>query len=91
MHQSLELHGPEPEARPHPNLARHALRCAVCRHPNREIIEDDFLHWRNPSRAALGCLNRHNFQVAACTELPPKTSRRPLPLSRPGREARQNS
>jgi hypothetical protein len=48
MHQSLEAHGPGPEARPQVNLGRHALLCTVCRHPNREIIEDDFLHWRNP-------------------------------------------
>jgi hypothetical protein len=30
------------------NLARHARKCAICHHPRREQIEDDFLRWSDP-------------------------------------------
>ena len=32
--------------------ARHARKCLVCSHPQREAIEDDFLHWRSPEKLA---------------------------------------
>lgn len=31
-----------------PELSHHRRRCLVCRHPDREAIEQEFLHWRNP-------------------------------------------
>lgn len=30
------------------DLARHARKCSICNHPNREAIEHDFLNWRSP-------------------------------------------
>jgi hypothetical protein len=30
------------------DLARHARKCSICNHVNREAIEDDFLDWRSP-------------------------------------------
>ncbi len=35
------------------NLARHQTRCRICRHPNREAIEHDYLDWRSPSQIGL--------------------------------------
>ena len=29
-------------------LERHARKCAICRHPLRQMIEESFLHWRSP-------------------------------------------
>src|SRR5579862_1080228 len=31
-----------------PDFARHAQRCAVCSHPDRDAIEADFIRWRSP-------------------------------------------
>ena len=31
-----------------PNIARHKRRCTVCKHPEREAIEEAFLQWRRP-------------------------------------------
>jgi hypothetical protein len=33
-------------------LSRHARKCAVCRHPERAAIEQEYLHWRSPERLA---------------------------------------
>src|SRR5690348_7912454 len=33
-----------------PNFARHARKCAICNHPQREAIEDDFFRWDDPVR-----------------------------------------
>lgn len=30
-----------------PNLARHIRKCAICNHPDREFIEEDFVAWRS--------------------------------------------
>ncbi len=35
-----------------PDLARHRRKCAVCHHPEREAIEDLFIHWHSPSSIA---------------------------------------
>jgi hypothetical protein len=35
---------PAPESK----LERHARKCAICRHKDREEIEEDFLHWHDP-------------------------------------------
>ena len=37
---------------PRAALARHARKCTVCRHPEREAIEDDFLRWHSPEDVA---------------------------------------
>lgn len=31
-----------------PDFARHAGRCAICTHPDRDAIEADFIRWRSP-------------------------------------------
>ena len=31
-----------------PDFARHAERCSVCTHPDRDAIEADFIRWRSP-------------------------------------------
>jgi hypothetical protein len=33
-------------------LERHSRRCIICHHPERETIEEEFVHWRSPSRLA---------------------------------------
>lgn len=35
-----------PGARP-PNPERHSRKCRICKHPDREAIESDFLRWRS--------------------------------------------
>jgi hypothetical protein len=35
------------------DLDRHKRKCAVCRHPQREEIEEDFLYWRNAHAIAM--------------------------------------
>lgn len=34
------------------DLTYHSIRCTVCRHPHRETIERDYLHWHSPARIA---------------------------------------
>lgn len=31
-----------------PELARHSCKCVICHHPQREMIEDLFVHWHSP-------------------------------------------
>jgi hypothetical protein len=38
--------------RPRPTLARHQRKCSVCRHPHRDLIEHDYLHWCSPDDIA---------------------------------------
>ena len=33
-------------------LAYHRIKCTICRHPRRETIEHDYLHWHSPARIA---------------------------------------
>ena len=47
-------------------LARHIRKCAICRHPQREQIEDDFIRWYDPwtivedyELPSRSCLYRH--------------------------------
>ena len=35
-----------------PDLARHRRKCSICRHPERETIEDLFIHWHSPTTIA---------------------------------------
>jgi hypothetical protein len=37
---------------PVPELSRHERKCAVCRHPERDAIEEAFLHWQSPTEIA---------------------------------------
>lgn len=34
------------------SLSHHAARCSICNHPDREEIEQGFLHWESPTRLA---------------------------------------
>jgi hypothetical protein len=38
--------------RPAPDFARHARRCCICTHPDRDAIEGDFVRWRSPGLIA---------------------------------------
>jgi hypothetical protein len=31
-------------------LSHHQRKCVICRHPDREVIEEMFVHWHSPSR-----------------------------------------
>ncbi len=35
-----------------PDVSRHRRKCSVCRHPEREAIEDLFIHWHSPNSIA---------------------------------------
>jgi hypothetical protein len=35
-----------------PDFSRHARRCAVCAHPDRDAIEGDFIRWASPAAIA---------------------------------------
>ena len=35
-----------------PDFSRHARRCIVCAHPDRDAIEGDFIRWASPSQIA---------------------------------------
>jgi hypothetical protein len=35
-----------------PNLGRHASNCKMCRHPERQQIEQAFIDWRSPAKIA---------------------------------------
>jgi hypothetical protein len=39
-------------------LERHSRRCIICHHPEREAIEEEFVHWRSPSKLA------HDYKLA---------------------------
>jgi hypothetical protein len=39
-------------------LERHSRRCIICHHPERDAIEEEFVHWRSPSRLA------HDYKLA---------------------------
>jgi hypothetical protein len=41
---------PDPSAPP--DFSRHPRRCAICSHPDRDVIEADFIRWRSPDRIA---------------------------------------
>ncbi|MFZ0702598.1 MAG: hypothetical protein WAM80_12200, partial [Candidatus Acidiferrales bacterium] len=47
---------PNPPRSPQQNatsLARHARKCAICSHPHRAAIDDDFVSWRSESSITL--------------------------------------
>jgi hypothetical protein len=46
---STEDHDPDQDEADGPTpLQRHARKCAICKHPGREYIEEAFLQWRSP-------------------------------------------
>ena len=45
---ALEQH----EQRETVSRTRHQKRCAICKHPRREEIEQDFVNWRSPAEIA---------------------------------------
>src|SRR5579862_7185932 len=61
----------------HPNTGRHSAKCRICRHSQREDIEEDFIAWRSPRRIAQDyglsryCVYRH----ARATNLYPQRRR----------------
>jgi hypothetical protein len=46
MNKLITYPGPGEPAAPDPH--RHRRKCSVCKHPEREAIEDEFLEWRSP-------------------------------------------
>jgi hypothetical protein len=42
----------QPIPAPESPLERHQRKCVVCAHPDREAIEEDFLHWLSPNGIA---------------------------------------
>ncbi len=48
--ERLALSKVEGARRPHPG--RHARICSICCHPDRDAIEEDFIHWHSPSDIA---------------------------------------
>ena len=54
-------------------LERHARKCLVCRHRDREEIESDFLHWHDVERHRLRPQTRQSPHP-----LPPRPRHRPL-------------
>ena len=45
--QAMQLAEGEETAR-RADLERHSRKCTICRHPDRDAIEHDFLHWCHP-------------------------------------------
>jgi len=41
-----------PGKSPAPDPVRHARRCAICHHPERDAIEEEFVHWFHADRIA---------------------------------------
>jgi len=41
-----------PRAAERPNLGRHAAKCRICTHAQRQEIEDDFVAWKSPAQIA---------------------------------------
>src|SRR6202167_1174263 len=40
------------------NIARHARKCTVCHHPDREFIDQDYLRWLSPKKIA------HEYKIS---------------------------
>jgi hypothetical protein len=44
---------------PHqPAKGRHERKCSICRHPDRDAIEEAFLHWQSPNEIATDSAQR---------------------------------
>jgi hypothetical protein len=44
--------GPAWGKKPEIDLSHHAARCSICNHPDRDAIEQGYLHWENPTYLA---------------------------------------
>jgi hypothetical protein len=55
-----------------PSMVRHARDCRICRHPQREAIENAFVSWESPSQIAKTfSIHRSTIYLhAAATETP---------------------
>jgi hypothetical protein len=47
LHPAVPRKQPQPRTQAEIDLSRHERRCTICRHPEREAIEEAFLQWRN--------------------------------------------
>jgi len=45
-----KLNRSRPGRPPRAHLARHARKCVICKHPDREAIEEQFVHWIHADR-----------------------------------------
>jgi hypothetical protein len=50
MNLNDKINRSRPGKSPAPNPARHARRCAICHHPERDAIEEEFVHWFHADR-----------------------------------------
>jgi hypothetical protein len=58
------------------DIERHSRKCAVCHHPDRAQIEDDYLHWRGPTEIASDYHLGHRCAVYRHAEATGLTARR---------------
>jgi hypothetical protein len=61
-----------------PNIFRHALKCRICVHPQRQMIEDDFVDWKSAAQIVreFRLANRHSlYRHARALNLFPKRRR----------------
>ena len=45
-------HPVQSQRKPNSDLERHGRKCKICKHPERELIEADFIQWRHPGDIA---------------------------------------
>jgi hypothetical protein len=50
MNLNDKINRSRPGHPPAPDLVRHARRCAICHHPERDAIEEAFVHWFHADR-----------------------------------------
>ena len=48
MKTNARVNTTRPGRRPAPDPRRHSRQCEICHHPQREAIDDEFLHWQPP-------------------------------------------
>ncbi len=53
---------PRRKRRHRADLTYHRIKCTVCRHRHRDVIENDYLHWHSPARIAR---EYHTFNASA--------------------------
>jgi hypothetical protein len=52
MNSNDKINRFRPGLQPPADPARHARRCAICNHPERDAIEEEFVHWFHADRIA---------------------------------------
>ncbi len=50
MNLNDKINRSRPGHSPAPDLLRHARRCVICNHPERDLIEEAFVHWFHADR-----------------------------------------